>query len=122
MSAHIGAMITNLPDAMKRLILQLTGRYTKWHLALRLLSDLTLLVRLFNASRVAAMKQIGGQLGRKVAKQKRVTGALNSRPKGRKKHFKTELWYAAAYPKMSATRQTPSSGLKEMRAATLALD
>jgi hypothetical protein len=68
------------------------------------------------------MSQISGQLRRKTAKQERVTGALNSKPKARKKLFKTKLWYAAAYPKMSAIRKTPSRGLEETLSATLSPD
>jgi hypothetical protein len=83
-----------------------------------------LLIGLFITSRVAVMSQIGGPLGRKVAKQEPETMAinLNSRPKGRKKPFKTEPWYAAAYPRMSAIRKTSSQGLEETRAAALAPD
>ena len=68
------------------------------------------------------MNQHGGQLGRRAAKQEGAAAALNSKPKGRKKHFKTELWYAAAYPKMSATNKTPSRSVDETRAATVAPD
>ena len=68
------------------------------------------------------MSQISGPLGHKAAKQERLTMALNSRPRGRKKLFKNELWYAAAYPKMSAIRKTPSQGQEETRAPALSPD
>jgi hypothetical protein len=68
------------------------------------------------------MNQNGGQLVRKTAKHEGAAAARNFRPKGRKKHFKTELWYAAAYPKMSATNKTPSRGLEETRATALVAD
>ena len=68
------------------------------------------------------MNQNGGQLGRTTAKQDSAATAPKTRLKGRKKLFKTELWYAAAYPKMSATNKAPSRSLEETGAALLAPD
>lgn len=55
----------------------------------------------------------------KAARDERVTGPASSKPKARKRNFKTETWYAAAAPKICAARTNLSRDLEEARAAPL---
>jgi hypothetical protein len=65
------------------------------------------------AFRGAAVGQIVGWLGRKVAKQEYANGTKNPKLKSRKRNFKTESWYAEAAPKMSAARSTTNLGMQK---------
>lgn len=58
----------------------------------------------------------------KTAKEERVTGLVNSKSKAGKRSFKTESWYAAAAPKMSAARTATKLVLGEVPVAPLAPD
>lgn len=50
---------------------------------------------------------IRDQVSHKAAKQEHVARPASSKPKPRKRSFKTEPWYARAAPKMSAARIKP---------------